>query len=116
MRYQATYSRYADDMTFSWDQDVARNVHALIRLTKLMVTDEGYQLHSRKKLHISRRHNQQIVTGLVVNERVNLPRETRRRLRAIGHHHKVGRAATLTPAQLAGWRAIETMIKKQTVR
>jgi hypothetical protein len=80
----------------------------------LVLSDEGNQLHSWKKLHISRRHNQQIVTGLVVNERVNLPRETRRRLRAIGHHHKIGRAATLTPAQLAGWHAILAMIKKQT--
>jgi len=115
-RYGATYSRYADDMTFSWDANVSLNVHAVIRLTKLILSDEGYEIHSRKKLHVSRRHDRQIVTGLVVNERVNLPRETRRRLRAIGHHHRIGRPATLTPAQLAGWHAIEAMIKKQTSR
>src|SRR5262249_37646313 len=63
-RYKATYSRYADDMTFSWDEDVPGNVHAVIRLTKLIVSAEGYPLHSRKKLHISRRHDRQIVTGL----------------------------------------------------
>jgi retron-type reverse transcriptase len=113
-RYGATYSRYADDMTFSWDEDVSRNVHGVIRLTKLILSNDGYQLHKRKKLRISRRHDRQIVTGLVVNERVNLPRETRRRLRAMGHHHKTGRPATLTRAQLAGWHAIEAMIRKQT--
>jgi retron-type reverse transcriptase len=115
-RYQAAYSRYADDMTFSWGEDNSHNVHAVTHLADLILSDEGYELHWRKKLHISRRHDRQIVTGLVVNERVNLPRKTRRRLRAIGHHHKVGRPATLTPAQLAGWQAIEKMIKKQAVR
>src|SRR5262249_39474417 len=115
-RYGATYSRYADDMTFSWDEDNSHNIHAVTHLGDLILSDEGYELHWRKKLHISRRHDRQIVTGLVVNERVNLPRRTRRRLRAIGHHHKTGRPATLTPAQLAGWQAIESMIKKQTAR
>jgi RNA-directed DNA polymerase len=115
-RYGATYSRYADDMTFSWDEDVSRNVHAVIRVAKLILADEGFQLHSRKKLHISRRHDRQTVTGLVVNERVNLRRKTRRRLRAVAHHHQTGRPATLTPTQLAGWHAILAMIKKQTAR
>jgi hypothetical protein len=53
------------------------------------------------------------VTGLVVNNGVRLPRETRRRLRAIRHRLAAGRDATLTADQLAGWAALENMIAKQ---
>ncbi len=37
----------------------------------------------------------------------------RRRLRAVEHRLRIGRAATLTPEQLAGWRSLEAMIEKQ---
>jgi len=50
----------------------------------------------------------------VVNARVNLPRKTRRWLRAVEHRLATGRAATLTPAQLAGWRAFREMIARQS--
>ena len=43
-----------------------------------------------------RRHQRQGVTGLVVNAKVQLPRALRRRLRAIEHHLRMGRPATLT--------------------
>jgi hypothetical protein len=66
----------------------------------------------KKKLHIRRQHDRQQVTGLVVNERLNLPRSVRRRLRAIEHHLRTGRTATLTPAQLTGWKALQAMIAK----
>ncbi len=67
----------------------------------------------QRKLRICRRRHRQLVTGLVVNDRPNLPRATRRRLRAIEHHLKNGRTATLTPEQLAGWQAMQAMIAAQ---
>jgi hypothetical protein len=67
----------------------------------------------RKKLQIRRQHDQQKVTGLVVNDRVNLPRAVRRQLRAVEHHHRTGLPATMTPAQLAGWKALQNMISQQ---
>jgi hypothetical protein len=79
-----------------------------------IVNEEGYEVHLKKKLYIRRRHDRQQATGLVVNDRVNLPRAVRRRLRVIEHHLGTGRPATLTPAQLAGWKALQTMIAKQT--
>jgi len=45
---------------------------------------------------------------------VNLPRRTRRRLRAIEHHLKIGKPATLTAKQLAGWRALQAMVATQS--
>jgi retron-type reverse transcriptase len=110
----ATYTRYADDITFSFPTDDPSSIRYVIRVTRHIVEQEGYELHLRKKLRIRRRHDRQEVTGLVVNERVNLSRATRRWLRAIEHRVASGQPATLTPAQLAGWRALRTMIDRQT--
>ena len=45
------------------------------------------------------------MTGLVFNDRPDLPRETRRWLRAVEHRLRTTGRATLAPAQLAGWKA-----------
>jgi hypothetical protein len=108
----AAYTRYADDLTFSFPGDDAGSIHRIVFLVKRIVKDEGYEVHMKKKLHIRRQHDRQQVTGLVVNERLNLPRSVRRRLRAIEHHLRTGRTATLTPAQLTGWKALQAMIAK----
>lgn len=113
---KASYSRYADDMTFSFDQDDRKMIQGVIRGTKAIVSDFGYRLHQKKKLRIMRGHDRQIVTGLVVNAGVNLPRPTRRWLRAVEHHIATGRDATITPEQLAGWRALQQMIQVQTTQ
>ena len=75
--------------------------------------DAGYQVHKRRKRHVRRAHQRQIVTGLVVNERPRLPRYKRRWLRAVEHRMKTTGQATLTPAQLAGWHSLQSMIEKQ---
>lgn len=110
----ATYSRYADDITFSFAEDNRDKIAAAIRITKKVVADYGYKLHLKQKLSIRRRHQRQSVTGLVVNDGVQLPRETRRRLRAIRHHLANGKDATLTADQIAGWAALESMIARQS--
>src|SRR5438445_2604506 len=109
----ATYTRYADDLTFSFPGDDAGSIHRIVFLVKRIVKDEGYELHVKKKLHIRRQHDRQQVTGLVVNDRVNLSRTVRRRLRAIEHHLRTGRTATLSHAQVSGWKALQAMIAKQ---
>jgi RNA-directed DNA polymerase len=131
-RRGVSYSRYADDITFSASlADLAPvrrsnpktlerlrrekpRLNDLIYLAKAIIEDEGYRLHMRRKLRIAHRHGRQLVTGLVVNDKPNLPRATRRRLRAIAHHLAVGRPATLTPTQLAGWRSLQGMIAAQS--
>lgn len=108
----AVYTRYADDLTFSFAEDDAR-VNRVIRSTKRVLRDFGYTIHHRRKLHVRRDYEQQLVTGLVVNERVNLPRATRRWLRAVEHHLARGRPASLSAEQMAGWRALRQMIIEQ---
>jgi len=123
-RYGATYTRYADDLTFSWPHDDRTVVARLRRVVRLIVEDTGYRIHGRKT-RVMRRHQRQRVTGLVVNHRARLPRETRRWLRAVEHRasqdwRSVGSDAdqpwrpstpmTLTTEQLAGWRALQKMV------
>jgi len=131
-RLDAVYTRYADDITVSFAEDDRETVHYMQRFVRRVVEEEGYRLHHRKKLSIRRRHHRQVVTGLVVNERVNLPRSVRRWLRAVEHRTQTQRPAwqssyeggeyrprkkpTLTPAQLEGWRALQSMIAQQAGR
>jgi RNA-directed DNA polymerase len=111
-RHGAVYTRYADALTFSFVDDDRDRIKYVAYEVKQIVAGEGYRLNLRK-LRIIRRHQQQRVTGLVVNERVNLPRSTRRRLRAVEHHVRTGRPATLTEQQLQGWRAMQSMVRAQ---
>ena len=110
----ATYTRYADDLTFSFPSDDPDAIQYVVRMARTIVADVGYELHRGHKLRVLRRHARQQVTGLVVNARVNLPRATRRWLRAVEHRAATGRSPTLTPAQLAGWRALQQMVAKQS--
>jgi RNA-directed DNA polymerase len=109
----AVYTRYADDLTFSFPSADSAWISYVLWFAKRIITAEGYELHRRKKRRIRRRHQQQRVTGLVVNERVNLPRDLRRRLRAMEHQLRIGRATTLPPDEIAGWRALQAMIDRQ---
>ena len=112
-RLDARYSRYADDLTFSFSVDDANRIRRLIASVTVILHESGYRVR-RQKLRIRRRHQQQRVTGLVVNGgRPRLPRGTRRWLRAVEHHLATGRQATLTPAQLEGWRNFRAMIERQ---
>ena len=111
---KAVYTRYADDLTFSFEHDKPATVRHLINSVRVIVYETGYRLHRRKKMHIRRSHQQQYVTGLVVNEQVNLPRVRRRWLRAVEHRIRTGQSATLTPEQFAGWRALRIMIARQS--
>lgn len=113
LKVGATYTRYADDMTFSLAKDSRTAVAKMILVTRDTVKEYGYQLHTDKKLRLLRRHDRMQVTGLVCNDALNLPRETRRKLRAAEHHLKTGKPATLNEAQLKGWRALEHMVAAQ---
>ena len=107
----ARYTRYADDLTFSFEGDDHAALADLLGATRRIAKAHGYRLHVERKLQIRRRHHRQTVTGLVVNERVALPRPRRRWLRAVEHRIYSGREASLTREQLAGWQAFESMVE-----
>ena len=84
-RFEADYSRYADDITFSGGLDFQRTVGAFSKAVKQIVADEGFRIN-HNKTRLMRQGRRQVVTGLVVNERPNVPRRHRRQLRAILHN------------------------------
>jgi RNA-directed DNA polymerase len=86
-KYGFSYTRYADDLTFSGDD--AAVVGRLITNVKRIVADERFILNDAKT-HVARRARRQVVTGLVVNDQVGTPRQLRRRLRAILHNAQRG--------------------------
>jgi RNA-directed DNA polymerase len=113
-RGRGAYTRYADDITFSFPHgDHPEFVRWIVHATRRVLVKVGYTMHERRKLSIRRRHQQQTVTGLVVNDKVQLPRKTRRWLRAVKHRAATGGASTLRPEQIDGWVALEKMIAAQ---
>lgn len=77
-----TYTRYADDLTFS-GQSRSRG-YSPIEAVKEMVGQEGFRLNP-PKTRIRRSSNRQLVTGVVVNQRTNLDRPEFDRIKAVLH-------------------------------
>lgn len=112
-RRKGTYTRDADEITISFPKDYPRKVRGTMQRFRRMLKAKGYQVHRRRKLSVRRRHQRQEVTGLVVNDRVQLARRTRRWLRAVEHRCRTTGRATLGDEQIAGWRALQGMIERQ---
>ena len=112
-RHHGTYSRYADDLTVSYPEDWPRFVRGTVQHLRKTARRHGYTVHTRQKLRVLRRHQRQTVTGLVVNNGVDLPRTTRRNLRAAEHRLRTTGRSSLTPRQLVGWNALRRMIAAQ---
>jgi retron-type reverse transcriptase len=82
-----SYTRYADDLTFSAAELAARKYPKLLGAVRRLIDDEGFRVNP-KKGRIQRRGGRQDVTGIVVNDKPGLPRGEVRRLRAILHGAK----------------------------
>lgn len=74
-----TYTRYADDLTFSGTPE---RVQTLLGAVRRIVADEGFVLHP-DKTRVMRRARRQEVTGLVVNDKLGVARDLVRRWRAV---------------------------------
>ena len=82
----ACYTRYADDITISGDDKIG----GLIWFAGKLLNRSGYSLN-KKKTNFFRRGRRQMVTGLSVNEKVNVPKRVRRNLRAAIHARSLGK-------------------------
>ncbi len=80
-RLGATYSRYADDLSFSGAPYLAR---VLPERVAQIVAEEGFALNPAKT-RIARAGARQVVTGIVVNDHLNVPRPEFDRLKAVIH-------------------------------
>ena len=77
----AQYSRYADDLTFSGDPHIAKALNAKV---PEIVSEEGLHLNPAKSRMMSNKQRQ-TVTGLTVNQHLNVPRKRFDRLKATIH-------------------------------
>ncbi|MCF4097241.1 reverse transcriptase family protein [Maritalea mediterranea] len=77
----AQYSRYADDLTFSGDKHIARPLQYFL---PVIAQDEGFSLN-RAKTRVMPRASRQTVTGVLVNEHLNIDRRSFDKLKAIIH-------------------------------
>jgi RNA-directed DNA polymerase len=81
------YTRYADDLTFSADAKKRNEIPWMMKQACSILEGEGFQAHPRKQ-RVQRKGRRQRVTGIVVNQKLSLPREEVRKLRAILHGAK----------------------------
>lgn len=89
-RGKCYYSRYADDITFStrmrsFPRELANFSNENLELGKELIdiiTDNGFKLNSNKSC-LRRNHEHQFVTGLTVNEKLNVKRKFIKQLRAM---------------------------------
>lgn len=70
------YTRYADDITVSGDKVGADTIFYLYRILK----KHGFT-PNEAKTRLQRKHQRQQVTGIIVNEKMQAPRELRREIR-----------------------------------
>lgn len=77
-----TYSRYVDDITFSGGHAQFGKITSILKYSKRIVKEENFKLHP-DKLRVMKRNNRQEVTGVVVNEKPNVPKKTLKKFRAL---------------------------------
>ena len=84
-KYKLDYTRYADDLTFSTNdkrflEDREKFLDEVIEVIK----KSGFMLNT-KKTRLSLNNSRQMVTGLVVNKKINVPRDYYKKTRAMAN-------------------------------
>jgi RNA-directed DNA polymerase len=90
---QCSFTRYADDITFSFNNEQT-NAQQLVWRIKKVLQDEGFTVHP-DKIRIMRKGACQEVTGVVVNDKLGISRKKLRQFRAVLHQLKTKDAAEL---------------------
>jgi RNA-directed DNA polymerase len=80
---KCVYTRYADDLTFSCNESFVAEF-----LDHLQAMLQPFEINS-KKTRIKKQNQQQKVTGILVNEKVNVDRKWIKQLRAMLHDLKM---------------------------
>ena len=83
-RFGLHYSRYADDMTFSSMHNVYQEGSDFRNEIKRLIEEQGFKMND-KKTRLLRDGDRQEVTGLTVNQRVNVTRKYVHDIRWILH-------------------------------
>ena len=82
-----TYTRYADDMSFSYRGDTGNfAVGSFLNSVRKIIEEEGFHI-KEEKTHILRKNNRQYITGIVINnEQIGVPKKWVKILKASIHN------------------------------
>lgn len=86
-KYDVTYTRYADDITFSSD-DEDMDIMEIYPEIEGSIESFGLPIN-HKKTRIRRQHQRMVVTGVVVNDKLSVPKWKWRNFRAKLHNLKM---------------------------
>lgn len=76
------YSAYADDLTFSSDRPLTKK---FIKTVTSIIEGKGFVIN-KKKVKLMTKSMRREVTGIVINEKLNVPRKKRKIIRAMFHN------------------------------
>jgi RNA-directed DNA polymerase len=99
-----SYSRYADDLTFSGPARLVRAATTLRRAIGRIAGEEGFTLNEEKSM-LATRAGRQRVCGVVVNDHLNTPRREYDILKAILHNSAVHGPQTQNRQEIRNFRA-----------
>lgn len=86
-KYGITYTRYADDMSFSYTGDTSNfAIGRFLNSINTIIEAEGFHM-KKEKTHILRKNNRQYITGIVINnEEIGVPKKWVKILKASIHN------------------------------
>ena len=102
-----TYTRYADDMSFSYSGDTENlAVGSFLNSVNQIIEAEGFHM-KQEKTHILRKNNRQYITGIVINEEIGVPKKWVKILKASMHnaqklHESGGSVSSQTINEISG--------------
>jgi RNA-directed DNA polymerase len=83
--FGANYTRYADDLTFSGPEAFSRSLRDFIPLVSQIIRQERFRVNKAKR-KVIRANRALVVTGIVVNRKLNIRRRQYDRLKAVLHN------------------------------
>lgn len=87
-RFGLTYSRYADDLTFSSNHSVYAKEGDFMKKLDEIVRSSGFKINE-KKTRLQKKGSRQEVTGLIVGKKINAYRQFTKNLRAAVFHAEI---------------------------
>lgn len=117
-RLGAQYTRYADDLTFSFAKGLLGPLGRFFWWVNQICQQEGFAENATKR-KVLRPSTQQRITGIVVNQGLAVPRVVRRTFRAILHNCRVhgidsqARGRRNFAAYLLGWASYIRMVQPE---
>lgn len=107
---EVVYTRYADDLSFSWNGD--RSLHEWLRKEVKRVVESHRFLLAKGKTHLqSAKSGRRVICGVAVDHELHARREARRRLRAATHRVNLIHQTRNLSQALAGSTVVKQDIK-----